>query len=218
MAQFFELHPDNPQTRLCKQAANLIKQGGIVALPTDSCYALVCQLDDKNAVDQLRRIRGLDDRQHLALLCRDLTEIGSYAKVDNQQYRVLKAVLPGPYTFILEATREVPRRVSHPSKKSIGLRVPAHAVAQAVMAELGQPLIASTLQLPGQDEPMTDPEAIRDALEHQLALVISTGEPCGTEPTTVIDWMGDAPVVLRVGAGPLSGPLAPFDIEASERI
>ena len=218
MAQFFELHPQNPQSRLCKQAVTILQQGGIVALPTDSCYTLVCHLDDKNAVEKLRRIRGIDEKQHLALLCRDLTEIGSYAKVSNQQYRVLKAVLPGPYTFILEATREVPRRVSHPSKKSIGLRVPNHVVAQAILGEMGQALIASTLQLPDQDEPMTDPEQIRELLEHQIDLVVSCGDSCGIEPTTVIDWVGDEPVVVRLGAGALDGPLAPFDVETTDRI
>ncbi len=216
MAQFFELHPDNPQLRLVRQAVNILKQGGVVAMPTDSCYALVCHLDDKAAVERLRRIRGIDDRQHLALLCRDLTEIGSYAKVSNSQYRVLKTMLPGPYTFILEATREVPRRVSHPSKKSIGLRVPNHGLAQAVLGEMGQALIASTLQLPGQYEPMTDPELIRDELEHQVDLILSTGQPCGSAPTTVVDWTADDPVVIRVGAGPLTGPLEPFEINLED--
>lgn len=218
MAQFFELHPDNPQPRLIRQAAELLRQGAVVALPTDSCYALVCHLDDKSAVDRLRRIRQLDERQHLALLCRDLTHLSSYAKVDNAQYRLLKSVWPGPYTFILEASREVPRRVSHPSKKTIGIRVPDHAITQALLAELGEPLIATTLQLPDHDEPLTDPHQVRDALEHDVALVISAGGDCGLHPTTVIDWTGDSPVVLREGAGPLTGALEPLEVLLSDRI
>ncbi len=218
MAQFFEIHPDNPQQRLIRQAADMLRQGAVVALPTDSCYALVCHLDDKNAVDRIRRIRQLDERQHLALLCRDLTHLSNYAKVDNAQYRLLKSVWPGPYTFILEASREVPRRVSHPSKKTIGIRVPDHAITQALLAELGEPLIATSLQLPDDEQPMGDPHAVRDALEHQVALVISDGGDCGLHPTTVIDWTGDAPVVVRQGAGPLTGALEPFDIEPTDRI
>ncbi|OWW22799.1 L-threonylcarbamoyladenylate synthase, partial [Noviherbaspirillum denitrificans] len=162
MSQFFQIHPDNPQLRLIKQAAQIIHGGGIVALPTDSCYALVCHLDDKGAVERLRRIRGVDDKHHLTLLCRDLSEIAQYARVDNRQYRTLKVATPGPYTFILEATKEVPRRLSHPSRKTIGLRVPENAIAQALLEELGQPLIGTTLILPDEDDPLTDPEEIRD--------------------------------------------------------
>jgi len=201
MSQFFQIHPDNPQLRLIKQAAQIIQGGGIVALPTDSCYALVCQLDDKNAVERLRRIRGVDEKHHLTLLCRDLSEIAQYAKVDNRQYRLLKAATPGPYTFILEATKEVPRRLSHPSRKTIGLRVPENQIAHALLAELGQPLIGTTLILPDQDDALTDAEDIRDRLEKQIELVIDSGA-CSLEPTTVIDLSDDTePVLVRQGRG-----------------
>ncbi len=203
MTQYFHIHPDNPQQRLLRQAADMIHGGGIVALPTDSSYALACHLDDKAAVDSLRRIRGIDDKHHLTLLCRDLSDLATYARVDNRQYRLLKAATPGPYTFILEATREVPRRLSHPSRKTIGLRVPEHAIAQALLAELGQPLLGTTLILPGSDEPLHDPDEIRDALQKQVALVIDGGA-CSLQPTTVVDLTGDAPVVLREGRGDVS--------------
>jgi tRNA threonylcarbamoyl adenosine modification protein (Sua5/YciO/YrdC/YwlC family) len=200
MSQFFQIHSDNPQLRLIKQAAQILHAGGIVALPTDSSYALVCHLDDKNAVEKLRRIRGVDDKHHLTLLCRDLSEIAVYAKVDNRQYRLLKAATPGPYTFILEATKEVPRRLSHPSRKTIGLRVPEHAIAQALLEELGQPLLGTTLILAEQDLPLNDPELIRELLEKQIELVIDGGS-CSLEPTTVVDLTGDSPEVLREGRG-----------------
>jgi tRNA threonylcarbamoyl adenosine modification protein (Sua5/YciO/YrdC/YwlC family) len=200
MSQFFQIHPDNPQLRLIKQAAQIIQDGGIVALPTDSCYALVCQLDNKNAVERLRRIRAIDDKHHLTLLCRDLSEIALYAKVDNRQYRLLKAATPGPYTFILEATKEVPRRLSHPSRKTIGLRVPENAIAHALLAELAAPVISATLILPGADQPLTDAEEVREALERQIDLVIDSG-PCSLEPTTVIDLSSDQPVLIRQGRG-----------------
>ncbi len=203
MAQFFQVHPQNPQARLLKQAVQVIDAGGIVALPTDSSYALVCHLDDKGAVDRLRRIRGIDERHHLTLLCRDLSEISTYARVDNRQYRLLKAATPGPYTFILEATREVPRRLSHPSRKTIGLRVPDHAIAQALLAELQQPLLGTTLMLPESEEPMNDPEEIREALQKQVELVIDGGA-CGLLPTSVVDLTGESPVVLREGRGDVS--------------
>lgn len=203
MTQFFQIHPDNPQQRLLRQAAEMIHAGGIVALPTDSSYALVCHLDDKGAVDRLRRIRGIDDKHHLTLLCRDLSEIATYARVDNRQYRLLKLATPGPYTFILEATREVPRRLSHPSRKTIGLRVPEHAIAQALLAELGQPLLGTTLILPDGDAPLNDPEEIRDALQKQVELVIDGGG-CSLLPTTVVDLTGETPVVLREGRGDVS--------------
>ena len=203
MTQYFHIHPDNPQQRLVRQAAEMIHAGGIVALPTDSSYALACHLDDKAAVDRLRRIRGIDDKHHLTLLCRDLSDLANYARVDNRQYRLLKAATPGPYTFILEATREVPRRLSHPSRKTIGLRVPEHAIAQALLAELGQPLLGTTLILPGSDEPLHEPDEIRDALQKQVALVIDGGA-CSLQPTTVVDLTGDAPVVLREGRGDVS--------------
>lgn len=200
MTQFFQIHPDNPQLRLVKQAAQIIGAGGIVALPTDSCYALVCHLDDKNAVERLRRIRAVDDKHHLTLLCRDLSEIALYARVDNRQYRLLKAATPGPYTFILEATKEVPRRLSHPSRRTIGLRVPENRVAHALLEELGQPLLSTTLILPEQSDALADPEEIRQCLGRQIELVIDGGA-CSLEPTTVIDLTGDDPVLLRQGRG-----------------
>ncbi len=206
MSQFFQIHPDNPQARLIKQAAQIIHGGGIVALPTDSCYALVCHLDDKSAVEKLRRIRGIDEKHHLTLLCRDLSEIAEYARVDNRQFRLLKAATPGPFTVILEATRVVPRRLSHPSRKTIGLRVPENAVAQALLAELGQPLLGTTLILPGEDdeegefELLNDAERIRERIEKQVDLIIDGGA-CSMEATTVIDLTGDEPVLVRQGRG-----------------
>ncbi|MEO8936807.1 MAG: L-threonylcarbamoyladenylate synthase [Burkholderiaceae bacterium] len=210
MSQYFAPHPDNPQPRLIKQAAQIIREGGVVALPTDSCYALACHLDDKEAVTRLRRIRGIDDKHHLALLCRDLSEIGQYAQVDNVQYRLLKATTPGPYAFILPATREVPKRVSHPSRKTIGLRVPQNAILQALLAELDGPLLSTTLIMPGETLPLNDGEEIRQRLEHLLDLVLDGGA-CGIEPSTVIDLTGAAPVLIRAGVG----ALAPFGLELS---
>jgi tRNA threonylcarbamoyl adenosine modification protein (Sua5/YciO/YrdC/YwlC family) len=203
MSQYFQIHPDNPQPRLIRQAVQIVDAGGIVALPTDSSYALVCHLDDKSAVDRLRRIRGVDDRHHLTLLCRDLSEIANYAKVDNRQYRMLKAATPGPYTFILEATREVPRRLSHPSRKTIGLRVPEHAIAHALLEELKQPLLGTTLILPGRDEPLNEAEDIREQLEKQIDLVIDGGS-CIRLPTTVVDLTTGAPEIVREGRGDVS--------------
>ena len=200
MSQFFEIHPVNPQGRLIKQAAQILHGGGVVAVPTDSCYALVCHLDDKAAVERLRRIRGIDEKQHLALLCRDLSEIGVYARVDNKQFRLLKAATPGPFTFILEATREVPRRLSHPSRKTIGLRVPESPIAEALMAELGQPLISSTLILPGETEPLNDPEEINARIGKQVDLIIDGGA-CSMEMTTVVDLTGAEPELVRLGRG-----------------
>lgn len=200
MSQFFQIHPDNPQLRLIKQAVQIIAQGGIVAVPTDSCYALVCHLDDKDAVMRLRRIRGVDEKHHLTLLCRDLSEIAVYAKVDNRQFRMLKLATPGPYTFILEATKEVPRRLSHPSRKTIGLRVPENRITQALLEELGQPLLGTTLILPDEDEPLSDPETIRERLEKLVDLVIDGGA-CSLVPTTVIDMTGEAPELIRQGRG-----------------
>jgi tRNA threonylcarbamoyl adenosine modification protein (Sua5/YciO/YrdC/YwlC family) len=199
MSQFFQVHPDNPQARLIKQAAQIIHGGGIVALPTDSCYALVCHLDDKGAVEKLRRIRGIDEKHHLTLLCRDLSEIALYARVDNRQFRLLKAATPGPYTVILEATREVPRRLSHPSRKTIGLRVPENAIAQALLAELGQPLIGTTLITPD-NELLNEAEDIRERLARQVDLIIDGGA-CTMEPTTVIDLSADEPLLVRQGRG-----------------
>lgn len=200
MAQYFHLHPDNPQPRLLRQAAALLTQGGILAVPTDSSYALACHLDDKAAADKLRRIRQVDDRHHLTLLCRDLSELASYARVDNAQFRLLKTGTPGPYTFILEASKEVPRRVSHPQRKTIGLRVPAHKALLELLALHGAPLLATTLILPGESEPLNDPQAIREQLEHPLAAVLDAGA-CPLAPTTVVDLSGDTPAVLRTGGG-----------------
>lgn len=203
MAQLFEVHPEHPQPRLLKQAAAFLHQGGVVAVPTDSSYALVCHLDDKSAVDQLRRIRGVDERHHLTLLCRDLSELASYARVDNQQYRLLKLATPGPYTFILEATKEVPRRVSHPSRRTIGLRVPDHRVTQSLLAEMGQPLLATTLILPDEVEPLNDAQLIREALQKRIQAVVDAGA-CPMAPTTVIDLSQGGAQVLRQGRGELS--------------
>lgn len=206
MAQYFEVHPDNPQPRLLKQAVALLQKGGVLAIPTDSSYALVCQLDDKNAVDRLRRIRQVSDKHHLTLLCRDLSELANYAVVDNQQYRLMKLATPGPYTFILDATKEVPRRVSHPSRKTIGLRVPDRKGSQLLLELLGAPLLATTLILPDDDMPMNDPAAIRARLEHAVDAVVDAGA-CPLQPTTVIDLTpmatGGEPQVLRQGAGSL---------------
>jgi len=200
MSQYFEVHPDNPQVRLLRQAAQILHGGGIVALPTDSSYALACHLDDKAAAETLRRLRGVDDRHHLTLLCRDLSELASYARVDNRQFRLLKLGTPGPFTFLLEATREVPRRVSHPSRRTVGLRVPDHRVTQALLAELGQPLLATTLIEPGETEPMNDPHLIRERFEREIHAVIDAGA-CPAEPTTVIDLSGASPQLVRPGRG-----------------
>ena len=200
MTQLFSVHPDNPQPRLLKAAAALLQQGEVLAVPTDSSYALVCHLDDKAAVDQLRRIRGLDDKRLLSLICRDLSELASYARVDNTQFRLLKLGTPGPFTFILEASKEVPRRVSHPHRKTIGLRVPEHKALQALLELHGAPLLATTLILPGDDEPLNDPAEIIERLDRQVAGVIDAGA-CALEPTTVIDLSGDVPEVLRRGRG-----------------
>ncbi|MFN3296935.1 L-threonylcarbamoyladenylate synthase [Caldimonas sp.] len=209
MAQYFEVHPDNPQPRLLKQAAQILHGGGVVAIPTDSSYALVCHLDDKAAAEALRRIRGVDDKHHLTLLCRDLSELASHARVDNRQYRLLKLATPGPYTFILEATKEVPRRVSHPSRRTIGLRVPDHRVTQALLEVFGQPLLGTTLIAPGESDPMNDPREIRERLQKQIQAVIDAGA-CPREATTVIDLSSDEPVLVRLGRGdPLSLGLAP---------
>ncbi len=200
MSQYFEVHPDNPQPRLLKQAAQILHGGGIAAVPTDSSYAFVCHLDDKAAAENLRRIRGVDEKHHLTLLCRDLSELSSYARVDNRQYRLLKMATPGPFTFILEATKEVPRRVSHPSRRTIGLRVPDHRVTQELLAILGQPLIATTLIPPAEREPMNDPHEIRERFQKAIQAVVDAGA-CPMEPTTVVDLTGDEPVLVREGRG-----------------
>ncbi|MFL6634467.1 MAG: L-threonylcarbamoyladenylate synthase [Massilia sp.] len=200
MTQYFEVHPQNPQARLIRQAAQIIQGGGIVAAPTDSAYALVCRLDDKAAVEKVRRIRGVDEKHHLTLLVRDLSEIATYARVDNRQYRQLKAVTPGPYTVILEATKEVPRRLSHPSRKTIGIRVPENAILLALLEELGEPLIGTTLQLPGDDNMLSDPDEVRERLDRQIELVIDGG--AGTlEPTTIVDLTGPDAELVREGRG-----------------
>jgi tRNA threonylcarbamoyl adenosine modification protein (Sua5/YciO/YrdC/YwlC family) len=203
MAQYFEVHPDNPQPRLLKQAAQILASGGVAAIPTDSSYALVCQLDNKAAAEALRRIRGVDDKHHLTLLVRDLSELAAYARVDNRQYRLLKSATPGPYTFILEATREVPRRLSHPSRRTVGLRVPDHRVTQELLAILGQPLASTTLIPQGETEPLNDPQQIRARYEKLVQAVVDSGA-CPMQPTTVVDLSGDDPVLVRAGRGDLA--------------
>jgi tRNA threonylcarbamoyl adenosine modification protein (Sua5/YciO/YrdC/YwlC family) len=203
MSQSFQVHPDNPQPRLIRQAAQLLHQGGVCAVPTDSSYALVCHIDDKAAAEALRRIRQVDDKHHLTLLCRDLSELAAYARVDNRQYRLLKLGTPGPYTFILEATKEVPRRLSHPSRRTIGLRVPEHRVTQALLAELAQPLLATTLIPPGETEPLNDADEIRERFQKLLAGVVDAGA-CPMAPTTVIDLSSGEPELVRQGRGDLS--------------
>ncbi len=206
MAQFFAIHPDNPQERLIKQAADIVRGGGVVAYPTDSCYALGCQLGDKAAMERILNIRQIDQKHHLTLMCADLSELGTYAKVDNSQFRLLKATTPGSYTFILQASKEVLARTLHPKRKTIGLRVPDNTIALALLAELGEPLLSCTLMLPEDDEPLTDPYEIRDRLEHSVDAIIDGGW-CGTEPTTVID-MTDGIELVRQG----KGDLAPFGL------
>ena len=200
MSQYFEVHPDNPQGRLLKQAAQILQAGGIAAIPTDSSYALVCRLDDKAAAENLRRIRQVDERHHLTLLCRDLSELASYARVDNRQYRLMKLGTPGPFTFILEATKEVPRRVSHPSRRTIGLRVPDHRVTQDLLECFGAPLLATTLIAPDETEPMNDPQAIRERFQKQVQAVVDAGA-CPMAPTTVIDLGEEPPRIIRIGRG-----------------
>ena len=199
MAQFFAIHPDNPQERLIRQAAEIVRKGGVIAYPTDSCYALGCRLGDKETMERILRIRKIDLKHHLTLVCADLAELGIYAKVDNAQFRQLKAATPGSYTFILQATKEVPNRTPPPTRKTLGLRVPDNVIALALLRELGEPLLSCTLMLPEDDEPLTDPYEIRDRLEHSVDLVIDGGW-CGTEPTTVVD-MTDGTVLVREGRG-----------------
>lgn len=203
MSQFFYIHPENPQPRLIKQAVEMVRQGSVIVYPTDSSYALGCHLDDKAAVDRIRRIRQVDERHHLTLVCRDLSELASFAKVDNSQFRLIKGCTPGPYTFILNATRDVPRRLVHPKRLTIGLRVPDHPVAQALLQELDAPLLSSTLILPGDEMALNDPEEIRDRLEHEVDLILNAGS-CEMDSTTVIDLTGDEPVLLRRGRGDVS--------------
>lgn len=207
MALYLSIHPDDPQTRLLHTAVEVIRKGGVIAFPTDSCYALGCHLGDKDAVERIRTIRGVDDRHHLTLMCRDLSEIAQFARVDNAQYRLLKASTPGSYTFILEGTKELPRRVLHPKRKTIGLRVPANPVALALLEQLDEPLLTSTLILPGDAAPLTEGWEIQDRLDDHLALILDGGH-CGTEPTTVLDLTGNTPVLIRQGRG----SLAPFGV------
>jgi tRNA threonylcarbamoyl adenosine modification protein (Sua5/YciO/YrdC/YwlC family) len=202
MAQYFVIHPQNPQRRLLQQAAGIVRGGGLIVYPTDSCYALGCQLGDKAAQERIRAIRRVGPQHHFTLVCRDLSEIAHYARVDNRQYRMLKSTTPGSYTFILQATREVPRRLQNARRNTIGLRVPGHAVVQALLAELGEPLLSSTLLLPGDDLPLNDAREIRERLEHEVDLVLDGG-PCGIEMTTVVDLTGEVPVVARAGKGSL---------------
>lgn len=200
MSQFFRIHPDNPQPRLIHQAAEILRRGGVIVYPTDSAYALGCHIGDKRAIDRIRRIRRLERDHHFALVCRDLSEIGLYAKVNNANYRQIKAATPGPYTFILPATREVPRRLVDEKRKSIGLRVPDNEICRALLTELGEPIMSTTLILPGDEYPLTDPEEIRDLMEHHVDLVIDGGF-CGLETTTVISMEDDAPMIVREGMG-----------------
>lgn len=208
MAQFLTLHPVNPEPRLIKQAAEIVRNGGLIVYPTDSSYALGCHLGDKAAVERMRAIRQVDARHHFALVCRDLAEIATYARVDNRQFRLLRAVTPGSYTFILQATREVPKRLQHPSRKTIGLRIPDHRIVRALLEALGEPLLTSTLLLPGDDVPLNDMDEIRKRLDHHVDLIIDGG-PCGIELTTVVNLAAGAPVVIREG----KGSLAPFGIK-----
>ena len=208
MARYLSIHPDDPQPRILAQAAAVLREGGLLAIPTDSCYALGCCLGDKDAVERIRRIRAVDDRHHLTLMCRDLSQIAQFARVDNAQYRLLKATTPGSYTFILEGTKELPRRVLHPKRKTIGLRVPAHTGVLALLEELGEPLLTSTLMLPGDEAPLTEGWEIQDRLDDHLELMLDGGY-CGTEPTTVIDLTSLPPTLVRAGRGPLE----PFGLE-----
>jgi tRNA threonylcarbamoyl adenosine modification protein (Sua5/YciO/YrdC/YwlC family) len=203
MAQFFAIHPTHPEPRLIKRAVEIVRKGGVIAYPTDSCYALGCHIGDKHAMERIRRIRGVDERHHFTLVCRDLSDIGTFAKVDNAQYRLLKTHTPGTFTFILEATRELPRRLAHPKRATVGVRVPDHPAAHALLSELNEPILSSTLILPGTDEPLNDAEMIRAALEHQLDLILDGGA-CGVEPTTIIDLTGGAPILIRRGKGDFS--------------
>ena len=200
MARYFDIHPANPQRRSISQVADVVRQGGVIAYPTDSCYALGCQLGNKDGIERIRAIRQLDDRHHLTLVCQDFAQLGQFVQVPNRVFRAIKAATPGSYTFILPATKEVPRRLQHPGKKTIGVRIPDHLVTQALLAELGEPLVSSTLLLPGQDDPMTQGWEINEQLGDALDAVIDSGD-CGTEPTTVIDFSQDEPEIVRRGAG-----------------
>lgn len=203
MSQFFSIHPENPQARLIRRAAEIIRGGGLIVYPTDSCYALGCQIGNKAAMERIRSIRSIDARHHLTLVCRDLSELATYARVDNRQFRLLKAATPGSYVFILEATRELPKRLQHPKRRTIGLRIPDHPVVRALLAELGEPMLSSTLLLPGDELPHTDAIEIRERIEHRVDLILDGGS-CGIEPTTVVDLSGPVPLVMRKGKGGLA--------------
>jgi tRNA threonylcarbamoyl adenosine modification protein (Sua5/YciO/YrdC/YwlC family) len=209
MAQYFELHPQNPQLRLIRRAAEIVREGGVIAYPTDSCYALGCHIGDAAALERLRRIRGADKNHHFTLVCRDLSEIARYARVETWQFRMLKASTPGPFTFLLPATRETPRRLQHAKRRTIGIRVPDHIVPRMLLTELGEPLMSSTLLLPGDELPLTDGDEIRQRLEHQLDAILDGGH-CGIEPTTVVDLAVSPPVVVRAGRGKL--PAAEWEV------
>jgi tRNA threonylcarbamoyl adenosine modification protein (Sua5/YciO/YrdC/YwlC family) len=202
MSQYFEIHPETPQKRLIRRAVEILREGAVIAYPTDSSYALGCMIGDKNAMEVIRRIRRLDDKHNFTLMCRDLSQIATYAKVENAAFRLLKANTPGPYTFIFKATHEVPRRLQHPKRRTIGIRVPANPIAQALLEELGEPLMSSTLQLPGSAYPEVDPQEIRDRLEREIGLVIDGGG-CRPEPTTVVDFTEGTPLLVREGLGPV---------------
>lgn len=204
MSQFFTLHRTHPEIRLIKRAVEIVRKGGLIAYPTDSCYALGCHIGDKAAMERIRRVRGVDERHHFTLVCRDLSDIGTFAKVNNAQYRLLKAHTPGTYTFILEATRELPRRLAHPKRATVGVRVPQHPVTHALLTELNEPLLSSTLIMPGDENPLNDAEAIRHRLEHEVDLILDGGA-CGIEPTTVIDLSGPEPILVRKGKGDVAG-------------
>lgn len=203
MARYFDVHPDNPQPRLIQQVVEIIRAGGLIVYPTDSCFALGCQLGNKEGLDRIREIRRLDDSHHFTLVCHDFAQLGQFVRINNTVFRLIKSATPGSFTFILPATKEVPRRLMHPRQKTVGVRIPDHRVAQALVAELGEPILSSTLILPGQEEPMTQGWEIKERLDHQVDAVVDSGD-CGTEPTTVVDLSGDEPEVVRQGAGDLA--------------
>ncbi|GAA1715757.1 L-threonylcarbamoyladenylate synthase [Fodinicola feengrottensis] len=200
MAKYFDMHPENPQKRAVSQVTAIVRDGGLIAYPTDSCFALGCQLGNRDGLDRIRTIRHLDDRHHFTLVCQNFAQLGQFVQIDNAVFRSIKASTPGSYTFILPATKEVPRRLLHPKKKTVGVRIPDHVVAQALLADLGEPLLSSTLLLPDHQEPMTQGWEIKEELDHSVDAVIDSGD-CGTEPTTVVDFSDNEPVILRYGAG-----------------